>query len=541
MLKYMKIFIRCTVFLVLVITQAYAAGPSGSVGTQTLGAYISKELRPKNTPYNITLERLDDTRWLAVRTDDGFENIFEIEAESPLPPKEHATNLQPSLRRKTWSVNLLHNGDIAGFYEYSYSAGEHPLPIIDYLEVNPLWSGSGAADILFEDFIERVLKGDPNAPFKAHIARKSERTAKNTAGKKKIYTVGMNKKELGILSVVTYEKRAPRTFEEMPRKEARAYMQKVRAALPMEDRKLAADAYTTGIISSLFGRNKNKFILRERSRDAHFFVLEALDHKTEASLKIEKLRYYLAQAIDRAWGSNLLSFTETLDVRVDDIDSPRLKKWAKRKGLAQVTLVRAVTDYMTDTSRKNENAIEAQIPFYVMTRDYDHKFAARNSFWIPEQATNISFDHNAAFDTRLDTIELFLRGDKTGPTPQRHCLFAEIFEGEYYISENRLRALYDKWEDLGYRPWYPVYRLDVDKVIEYAQFMAKATTLSDRIIQKCVHKAGFAEDEAHEIVSYLKKWRDHLIPDLTTMIRWGQDKQFSFGAISFEGNFYEAA
>ncbi len=540
MFKYMKIFISWTVLCVFILTQVYAGGPVESVATQTLGAYISKGLRPRNTPYNITLERLDETTWRVVRTDDGFENIFEIEAESPLPSKEHVTSLQPSLRRVTWSVNLLHNGEIAGFYEYSYSTGQHPLPYLDYIEVLPKWSGSGAVDILFEDFIERVLKGDPNAPFKAHIARKSERTAKNAAGDKKFYTVKTNKEELGILSVV-YKKGPQRIFEEMPRKEAREYMQKVRAALPMEDRALARDAYATGVFSSLFGRNKNKFILRERSRDAHFFVLEALDHKTDASLKIEKLRYYLAQAINRAWGSNLLSFTDALDVRVDDIDSPRLKKWAKRKGLAQVTLVRAVTDYLTDTGLKNENSIEAQVPFYVLTRDYDHKFSARNSFWLFDQTTNVSFDHNAAFDTRLDAIELFLHGDKTGPTPKRRCLFAEIFEAEYFISDNRARALYDKGEAPEYRPWYPVYRLNVDKVIDYAQFMTKTTTLSDGIIQQCVKKAGFANDEAHEIVSYLKKWRDHLIPDLKTMIRLGQDKRFSFGSIPFEGSVYEAA
>jgi glycosyltransferase involved in cell wall biosynthesis len=223
-----KTLFLCTVVLcTFIITQSLAAVPAQSVSTQTLAPYINKNIKPPHgKPYHITLERLSPTTWRALRTDDGVDNVFEIDAEFFADAKDKATTPTVLKRPVTRSVLLRHQGRIAGFYEYTYTAGDHPLPLFDYIEVFPEWQGSGAVDVLLEDFVERVLKGDRNARFKAYLGRGSDRIVKHPGHDENIYTISTVKEASGIISTVTY---APHqtynTYNKISPKEANPLLQ----------------------------------------------------------------------------------------------------------------------------------------------------------------------------------------------------------------------------------------------------------------------------------------------------------------------------
>jgi hypothetical protein len=529
-----KIITAFTVLCAFIITQAFAAGiPAQSVLTQTLAPHIKKTIKLSDKSYHITLERLTPDTWRAVR-DDGLEHTFEVKRalHDELPAecqvffdKKHLDLFNNSA---TPPVVLIDNNRVAGYYAYSFDP-ESSLYVLSSIAIVPRWRGSGAADILLEDFAERVLKGNRHLRFEATVTRNKKRSSQDPGRSNRLFNISEFKKALGIISTVTYDPhQAYKEYKEMSRKDARAYVKDVKRYLPKNDKRFIGDIYKQPWIGSDEG-----FILYNKERDAHYFILDAVVRKKGAGIKAERLAYALANALNAASGKNILPLVEQHTVSIDAIESERLKQLAKKKGLTHITLTRVASDYISDESLKNPTSIEALVAFYVMTRDWDHVFAGKNSFWISEQKTNISYDHDRAFDANMDEIIDFMYGNPPRksfiePLPAS-CTFKGIFDPVYYLSDNHARVLNDLMgNDIAWLSTYEKYSFNYQALKEYAQFMSDPKNLSDRLIKECVMNAGYTGKETEEISAYVIQWRNDLIPDLEKVIGLTHRKPFSF-------------
>ena len=268
-------------------------------------------------------------------------------------------------------------------------------------------------------------------------------------------------------------------------------------------------------------------IVYERMTGQHFIVGEMLSGKTARDLAKERLIYLLAAGINRAAGETMLALAEVRSVPVSAIDAPELARWAHRKGLQALTLIRSVGDYATDTSLENPFSIEAQIPFYILTRDRDHQFAAINSVWIKKQHINISFDHDHSLRPELDAIDDFLKKKIPGER-FTGCRWCSIFYGNYILSDDQYWT-YNVFIDYGIDP-SRLYTLNDEKLRTYTRRISDKTILTDRLIADSVTAAGFEGEEKEELIFFLTKWRDNLPADLGRLIALATARQPSHGS-----------
>jgi hypothetical protein len=231
----------------------------------------------------------------------------------------------------------------------------------------------------------------------------------------------------------------------------------------------------------------SRFIFTEVNTDKHFFVLEHAGNKSKESVKLDMLAYNLAKAINDTTLEPTVLIPERRTVPVEHLGSRDLQRWAKRRGLGEVTLVRFVTDYANESNIKNTTSIESHIAFLLWLRDGDHLFSMHNAYWIKEQNTSILYDFDGALRQGSKEFANFWNGEGSfidGETIE--CLWKEDLKKQYVRTTDSPLQFWGMIVLRNYRQVH--YDLNYKKVREYGQILQ---SLPDAVILRCVKDAKF--------------------------------------------------
>lgn len=176
---------------------------------QESGDFSSRFESRESIPYAVTLIRKESGNWEAVREADGLRTSFTMSSpvrrltqEQWLEYKKLAADIfeeeplseSQKLDNPDHYYGLLFHGEhVVGYYDYLIKEN-----LIDTMKVHPDFRGTGAVDILLEDFRESLNRIGVST-FHAQVIRHSPRARTGHA----MVTVDELKQRLGILSVVT--------------------------------------------------------------------------------------------------------------------------------------------------------------------------------------------------------------------------------------------------------------------------------------------------------------------------------------------------